>query len=734
MTSKLLYPLLKKQIDDIEPICSKLKRAARMNSKLSIVNAIPAVKQFIKTSPALIHLLDGCDEQDEFVIKAVLAIGQGPAIFHGLDRDPSHVTLFKKLINDLKEIEQFYGPMGGIVGYHLTALKLISAKNTQEGATPAESAIAFEEPEGLDITKDTPQVRQAVRWGIERMDELAELYPLGGAGDRLHLQEEDHPLPVAQLSFCGRTLLEGLIRDLHGREYIYYKLFGNQLHTPLAIMTSHEKNNHDRIMKICKDNGWFGRPEDCFKLFIQPLVPMVTQSGFWAVHSTMQPVLKPGGHGVIWKAALDHGVFDWMETMRRTKGLVRQINNPAAGVDHGLLALTGLGCQGDKDFGFASCSRLLNMPEGMNVLSEKKLSNEYEYCISNIEYTEFEQSGIKDFPKEPGSPYSRFPANTNILFIDLQTIKRIIERYPLPGVIINMKNKVVCWGPDGDKTLQKAGRLESTMQNIADYIVDKFPRKLEKGERGDLRTFITYNERRKTLSAAKQAFEDGNPLIGTPEGCYFELLQNYHDLLANYCGFSLPHLQGERAYLSRGPSFIADFHPALGVLYRIISQKIRGGHLAEGAEWVMEIAEADISNLRLQGSLLIKADAVMGKISGKNTLVFDSANCGKCTLINVNVKNKGIDRSRDNIYWKHCISRQEALSIKLHGNAEFYAHNVTFEGEFDIEVPDGYRLTASQEGKDVVYSRDKIEESGWHWTYAFDKDNNVVLTKTIYSK
>lgn len=45
---------------------------------------------------------------------------------------------------------------------------------------------------------------------------MAEIYPLGGAGDRLGLVDEEtgECLPVAMLPYCGRTLLEGLIRDL----------------------------------------------------------------------------------------------------------------------------------------------------------------------------------------------------------------------------------------------------------------------------------------------------------------------------------------------------------------------------------------------------------------------------------------------------------------------------------------------------------------------------------------
>jgi len=42
------------------------------------------------------------------------------------------------------------------------------------------------------------------------------MYPLGGSADRLGLVDPNSGecLPAAMLPFCGRTLLEGLIRDL----------------------------------------------------------------------------------------------------------------------------------------------------------------------------------------------------------------------------------------------------------------------------------------------------------------------------------------------------------------------------------------------------------------------------------------------------------------------------------------------------------------------------------------
>ncbi|KAE8712021.1 hypothetical protein F3Y22_tig00110264pilonHSYRG00035 [Hibiscus syriacus] len=97
-------------------------------------------------------------------------------------------------------------------------------------------------PTGCDISSNTEYASQASLWGIESLPDLGEIYPLGGSADRLGLVDSGECLPAAMLPYCGRTLLEGLIRDLQAREFLYFKLYGKQCITPVAIMTSSAKN------------------------------------------------------------------------------------------------------------------------------------------------------------------------------------------------------------------------------------------------------------------------------------------------------------------------------------------------------------------------------------------------------------------------------------------------------------------------------------------------------------
>lgn len=279
--------------------------------------------------------------------------------------------------------------------------------------------------------------------------ELGEIYPIGGAGDRLGLVDSDtgESLPAALLPYCGRSLLEGLIRDLQAREFLHFKIFGKQCITPVAIMTSSAKNNHAHIIEICERLQWFGRGRENFRLFEQPLVPVVNaEDGKWLISKSLIPVGKPGGHGAIWKLACDRGIFQWLYRHGRKGATVRQVSNVVAATDLTLMALAGIGLRHNKKLGFASCERRPGATEGVNVLIEKENSDGlWTYGITCIEYTEFEKYGIPEPTAINGSLQANYPANTNILYVDLQAVEEVgscKNASSLPGIVLNLKKSV----------------------------------------------------------------------------------------------------------------------------------------------------------------------------------------------------------------------------------------------------------------------------------------------------
>jgi UTP---glucose-1-phosphate uridylyltransferase len=710
LSESMSEPFAVKENERLSHLVDGLKNCCNAREKIELLDRDPRVKQWLQ-KPSWLHTFSQSLNQDcELIIKSLVAIAQEDHLLQSAAGTFSLSEKLRMLLEELFPIEAFYKEMGGIVGYHWTLFSFLS-----QGSSLSQDRGYYHRPPGIDISSENERVREYILAGIVSLPLLSEIYPVGGAADRLKLLEAESGqlLPAAKLLFCEYSLLEGLIRDLQAREYLYFKLFKEQITTPIAMMTSSEKGNHRHVLSLCEEKKWFGRPKNSFRFFCQPVVPTMDKQGKWCLSGLMRLLMKPGGHGVLWKVAKQEGIFDWLESLGRKKILVRQINNPIAGTDYGLLAFCGIGFREDKVFGFASCPRQVQSAEGVNILIEKKFSTRTTFCLSNIEYCDFPKFSIEDVPLEPGSPYSQFPSNTNILFADIASIKETVKYCPIPGILINLK-MLSYTDEEGHLQNQEVARLESTMQNISDCFVESFDSSSSQKDIV-LRTYLTYNYRRKTISTTKKLYQQDS-LLETPEGCFYDLLQNAYDLLTNYCHVSLSHFPDVESYIRNGPSFLFLFHPALGPLYSIIGQKIRGGKWGYRSELKLEIAEVDISHLNLSGSLHIIADRVIGEPALDGTLQY-SERVGSCRLINVTVENRGIDPNAENIYWKGEIHRDQLCEIIIHGDGEFYAENVLLRGNLKIEVNGGTRLIAFEEGGELKFKQELLYGLKNVWTY-----------------
>ncbi|KAL4426976.1 hypothetical protein ABPG77_009537 [Micractinium sp. CCAP 211/92] len=681
-------PPIDEQLRQLEGLLARLQRATTYGDKVEVLMSVPQVQAFFsRTREGRLVAREWSDlsAKEAYCLACLPALHQE----HVLALIPTGVPVtsaLAQLAGALARVEDFYDSIGGLVGYQAQCVALI-AQAQQEGQGPApagSSASSGEEPcsggdssdsssssssdgteflvpVGLDLASPAAaqEAAAAVAAGIAALPRMAEVYPLGGAGDRLGLRCEatGESLPTAVLQYCGRSLLENLVRDVQAREYLYWKLHGTQHTTPIAIMTSAAKGNHWRVEALFEQAAWFGRGPSSFRLFQQPLVPMVAaHDGRWLLQSPLQPMMKPGGHGVIWKLMIDTGVFNWLAAQGREAAIVRQISNPMAGTDNTLLALAGAGFPGRRSFGFASCDRVVGAAEGMNVLAlERRPAEEdegegvpslgsgsssgdkggassagaeprhrYSYRVTNVEYTEFERLGIVDSSVDEASNHSVFPANTNVLYVGLPAVERAVRasmaagttEAVLPGMILNLGKRVSWADPlaGGAERSVAAGRLECTMQNLADSLDQSFPAPLESSEeKAALDTFLVYNHRRKVTSSAKRKLKPGSTQVHqTPDGSFLDLQRNAAELLGSHCGMAVPEVGSVADYLARGPGFVFLAHPALGPLWRVVGQKIRGGSLAPRSEVQLEVVEACLRDVHVAGSLRVLADAPMG--------------------------------------------------------------------------------------------------------------------------
>jgi hypothetical protein len=169
----------------------------------------------------------------------------------------------------------------------------------------------------------------------------------------------------------------------------------------------------------------------------------------------------------------------------------------------------------------------------------------------------------------------------------------------------------------------------------------------------------------------------------------------------------------------------------LGPLFFIIGQKIRGGLFKLHSELKLEIAEVDIENLTLSGSLHITAERVIGETQEEGILKY-SDQIGFVRLRNISVENRGIDSSADNVYWKGEIVRHELCEILIRGNAEFIAEGVVLEGSMRIEVDSGFRVTAFEEDGVLKFKKETLSSVEKRWIYHLDEDGSILLESDAY--
>ncbi|XP_052478085.1 UTP--glucose-1-phosphate uridylyltransferase 3, chloroplastic isoform X3 [Gossypium raimondii] len=732
------------EISRLKALRLKLSSSTTLKQKLKILDSDAKVKFFLNThgyKKVLSSLGLGLNEL--FLVKSMVAAGQDHVFDMGFgfeDREMSSVKTalyslakiiekwdfsnggngnggrenqnggvlvgedtqqdFNNLLKVLGEVEEFYDCIGGIIGYQIMVLELLAQSSFETQSINNSNHLhesmecqflEIHPPIGCDLSSNTEYASQAALWGIE------------------------------------------------AREFLYFKLYGKQCITPVAIMTSSAKNNHEHITSLCEKLGWFGRGRSSFRLFEQPLVPAVSaEDGQWLVRKPFVPVCKPGGHGVIWKLAYDKGVFQWFYDHGRKGATVRQVSNVVAATDVTLLALAGIGLHHGKKLGFASCKRNMGATEGINVLIEKNLDGEWAYGLSCIEYTEFDKFGITSGHHSPNSLQAEFPANTNILYVDLPSVELVASsrsERSLPGMVLNTKKSIVYTDYFGNRHSVPGGRLECTMQNIADNFLNTYPSRCFKGVEDNLDTFIVYNERRRVTSSAKKKRKPSDTsLHQTPEGSLLDIMRNAYDLLS-WCDIDLPEVESNDKYVDSRPPFLIFLHPALGPVWEVTRQKFSGGSISKGSELQVEVAEFLWRNIQLDGSMIIVAENIMGstRIDDKGELILQHGHrCGRCKLCNVTVLNDGVDwTSGDNVYWKHDIRRSEALKVILHGNAEFEAYNVIIQGNHVFEVPDGYKMKITAGDSGLVVQMDLIPQNlmdngSWFWKYD-TKGSHILL-------
>lgn len=179
---------------------------------------------------------------------------------------------------------------------------------------------------------------------------------------------------------------------------------------------------------------------------------------------------------------------------------------------------------------------------------------------------------------------------------------------------------------------------------------------------------------------------------------------------------------------------------------------------------MLEIADAYISDLNLDGSLVVHASSVAGHrettghtqdgnsthVSTSNSInmqcaddrlasdsctpserIVYSEKCGRIRLERVNIVNQGVNWcNKDNVYWQHKVARSESMHVHLHGCSEFCAKDVTISGDSSFEVPEGFKMELSQGSNGrIIQNLIPLDlKESWSWRYELNSSHAVKLS------
>ena len=217
--TRIVFKLMSAELGKLKILKEQLQDCLTDEQRLKVLEKEEKICATLKASPKLRGFVNRLALDRAVILHSLIAIDQNHLLSSAQDRE----DLLEGLLNDLVAVQKFYADRGGIVGYHYgMQLLLHEVQESNE-----EKREEYHPPPQYDIRSLTEQTCAHILQGIYSLPYIAELYPVGGAAERLHLVDSvtQAALPAAKLLFCGKTLLEGLIADVQAREYLYYKLF-----------------------------------------------------------------------------------------------------------------------------------------------------------------------------------------------------------------------------------------------------------------------------------------------------------------------------------------------------------------------------------------------------------------------------------------------------------------------------------------------------------------------------
>lgn len=166
----------------------------------------------------------------------------------------------------------------------------------------------------------TDEAARAVRCGEDllRSGRVAALIVAGGQGSRLGIDAPKGVVGVTPVK--GKSLFQVFAEKI----LAVARRYGRPV--PLFMMTSRENDGQTR--RYLEENRWFGLdPNDVF-LFVQGMLPSVTDDGRFIIAENRGLFMNPDGHGGVFAALKRNGCLNAMKARGIEEIFTFQVDNP----------------------------------------------------------------------------------------------------------------------------------------------------------------------------------------------------------------------------------------------------------------------------------------------------------------------------------------------------------------------------------------------------------------------
>eukprot|EP01054_Gregarina_sp_Poly1_P003758 Gregarina_sp_Poly_1__3757@NODE_2113_length_2665_cov_900_628176_g1363_i0_p1_GENE_NODE_2113_length_2665_cov_900_628176_g1363_i0NODE_2113_length_2665_cov_900_628176_g1363_i0_p1_ORF_typecomplete_len582_score68_03UDPGP/PF01704_18/4_6e68_NODE_2113_length_2665_cov_900_628176_g1363_i08242569 len=344
---------------------------------------------------------------------------------------------------------------GGLLNYLNRARKLLA--DSKVGANPFEGCIP-EKPDCVNVDVGSAEFFEFESIGLEEVKKCGFILVAGGLGERLGYP--NIKISLLTNSLKNVTYCEWYFKCIREFEMCAQKEGCGAVKLPVAIMTSGD--THERTVKLLEENNYFALDKSQVTIMMQEKVPALLDAEARMSFKNGSIEMKPHGHGDVHtlmhqrdlpSAWLKQGM-EWVFFFQDTNALSMRSLPVCLGIS--------------KTKNFSMNSLCIPRTPGDSVGGICRLTKEGSNSITiNVEYNMLDSllksAGLGGDMAAPGSAYSAYPGNCNVLVFKLEDYAAILKE--TGGAVPEFVNPKYA---DASKTVFKsATRVECMMQEFA---------------------------------------------------------------------------------------------------------------------------------------------------------------------------------------------------------------------------------------------------------------------------